>query len=147
MKVKIRRERDGWQFGEDASRHSTYQDAIAAAVAAGHEIDNGGWLKRLLMWNWHGVVIDGFSGWEIERDKAPAYVKLAHKRGSGRVESTALSSLWDDIAEVLFYQRDYTDDGLPTVREGDTYWSGWWFQTIAERDRFIAWHRQQQEIA
>lgn len=27
----------------------------------------------------------------------------------------------------------------PFVREGETYWSGWWFATIAERDRFVKW--------
>ena len=31
------------------------------------------------------------------------------------------------------------DDGIPFVSKGETYWSGWWFKTVAERDRFVAW--------
>ena len=103
--------------------------------------DNGGWLKKVLMWDWHTVCLDGYRGWEIERDGCPAFVRLAHVRGSGEVESHVLCKDWDDVAKGRFYQRDWTDDGIPFVRKGDTYWSGWWFETLAERDRFLEWRK------
>lgn len=136
----------GWYF-ESASmksnRFATYGEAKSAAVAAGHEIDNAGWRHKMLMWNWHSLSFDGYTGWEIEQgERSPAFVKLTHTRGTGDVESSALCNAWDDVAQVDFYSRDWTDDGIPFVREGDTYWSGWWFATIAERDRFLAWYKE-----
>lgn len=111
--------------------------------------DNAGWRMKMLTWDWHRLGFDGYPGWELEptpggiKSHAPTFVKLSHMRGKGDVESSALCTKWDDIAQVRFYQRDWTEDGIPFVREGETYWSGWWFQTIAERDRFVAWHKAQ----
>ena len=65
--------------------------------------------------------------------------KFTSTRQAKEVESSALATKWDDIAEEPFYMRDWTDDGIPFVHEGETYWSGWWFKTVAERDRFVAW--------
>lgn len=145
-KVTIDRDRDGWHFYGEGFKSdpasSTYGDVVRLALSSGHEIDSGGWLKRMLSWNFNHHAIDGYPGWEIEREKSPAFVKLTHTRGDGRVESHALASAWDDLAVVDFYQRDWTEDGIPFVRNGETYWSGWWFATIAERDRFLAWHAE-----
>lgn len=144
MDVKIDRDRDGWYFaaGEMTSKRlASYPEVVRAAIDAGHTVDNAGWRHRMLMWNFNNHALDGYPGWEIERERSPAFVKLEHVRGVGEVESHALAAAWDDIAEVDFYQRDWTDDGLPMVREGETYWSGWWFATVAERDRFVAWHQ------
>lgn len=143
MKVNIdHAARAGWQFHADGLKsvlYDSYPAAKRAAVAAGHEVDNGGWLHRLLMWQFNNHALDGYPEWEIEREKSPAFVRLAHKRGPGAVESHALASAWDDVAEVDFYQRDWTSDALPSVAKGDVYWSGWWFATLAERDRFVKW--------
>jgi hypothetical protein len=27
--------------------------------------DNAGWLKKMLMWDWHEICLDSFPGWEI----------------------------------------------------------------------------------
>lgn len=145
--VRISRDRDGWHYASEDLRSraiATYREAVAEAVASGNEVDNGGWLHRLLVWNFHSHAIDGYPGWEIERDGSPAFVKLTHTRGSGEVESHKIAAEWDDLATVDFYQRDWTDDGIPVVRKDETYWSGWWFATIAERDRFLEWHRKQE---
>lgn len=105
--------------------------------------DNAGWLQKMLMWDFNKHALDGYPGWEIERENSPAFVRLSHVRGKGAVESNALCEAWDDVARARFYQRDWTDDGIPFVREGETYRSGWWFQTLAERDRFVEWLRTQ----
>lgn len=144
MKVRIIYDpREGWRYGSGDDLKSdlfgSYPDAVKAAAASGHEIDNGGWLHRMLMWNFNAHALDGYPGWQREGN-GPAFVKLTHVRGAGPVESHKLAAEWDDIALVDFYQRDWTDDGIPIVNEGGTYWSGWWFATIAERDRFLRWH-------
>ena len=104
---------------------------------------NGGWRKKLLTMDWHEVSLDGYPGWEsesVDGIKTPPFVKLTHTRQAEEVESSTLATKWDDIAEEPFYMRDWTDDGIPFVSKGETYWSGWWFKTVAERDRFVAWH-------
>lgn len=91
------------------------------------------------MMEWHRLSLDKYPGWELESDDCPAFIKLTHVRGEGEVESRELADKWDDEARVHFYQRDWTEDGIPFVHKGETYWSGWWFETIEERDRFLAW--------
>ncbi len=101
-----------------------------------------GWKQKLGTMDWHDVCLDGYPGWEmetVEGKPVPAYVKLTHTRGEGTVESSTLANKWDDIANEPFYTRDWTDDGIPFVHKGGTYWSGWWFKTVAERDRFVVW--------
>jgi len=146
--VRIDRDRDGWHyFNEDGTLKSaaikSYPEAVRRAAADGHKVNNAGWNHRLLSWNWHNHSFDRYPGWEIEKDNVPAFVKLSHKRGgyNSEVESAEISKAWDDIATGDFYQRDWTDDGIPLVREGVTYWSGWWFETISERNRFVEWCR------
>ncbi len=140
MKVSIDHDREGWYYGSEglkSDRQKTYAEIKAQAIADGHEISSGGWMRRMLMWNWHSHSLQGYPGWEIERDDAPAFTRLTHVRGKGGVESHELAVAWDDVALVDFYQRDWTDDGIPFVNKGDGYQSGWWFATIAERDRFL----------
>ena len=149
MKVEINWDRDGWRFSAGSMKSdafTTYPDVVQAALAAGHEIDNAGWKHRLSMWNWNNHALDGYPGWDLDGPEEygrrhPAFVKLTHQRSSGDVESHALAVAWDDVTTADFYQRDWTDDGIPFVREGETYWSGWWFATIAERDRFLKWYQ------
>lgn len=142
VKVKIDHDRDGWHYYNDCLKSipiETYPKAIRLAIADGYEVDNAGWLHLLLSWNFHNHVLDGYPEWEIE-GRNPAFVKLSHKREFGAgVESHQLAVEWDDIATVDFYQRDWTSDGIPFVQDGETYWSGWWFATIDERDRFLSW--------
>jgi hypothetical protein len=104
--------------------------------------DNLGWKQKLLSVDWHDCCLDGYPGWEMETadgKSAPAFVKLTHIRATKDVESSTLANKWDDIANEPFYTRDWTDDGIPFVNKGDTYWSGWWFKTVVERDRFVVW--------
>jgi len=150
MKVRIDRNRDGWRYHNDEGIENglfgTYAKAVNYATAAGYEIDNAGWRHRLLSWNFNNHALDGYPGWEIESERSPAFVRLAHARGVGEVESHRIAAAWDDVAKVDFYQRDWTEDGLPFVGVGDTYWSGWWFATIEERDRFNKWNSERRHL-
>lgn len=152
--VRIDRERDGWHFfSEDpkligdsfakvtSKAFASYPATVSAAREAGHVINNAGWLHKLLSWNWNSHAMDGYPWWEIANDGCPAFVKLSHKRGDSgaEVESLEMCRAWDNLAAGDFYQRDWTDDGIPFCREGEVYWSGWWFETIAERNRFLDW--------
>lgn len=139
---------DEFGLAKTHDRWETYAECVAAARANGHEVDNAGWRRKMLSWNFTSHSLDDYPGWEHEdvsrpdRPK-PAYVRLAHTRGpsGSAVESTTLCQGWDDIAEADFYQRDHTSDGIPWCSEGEVYWSSWWFAKIAERDRFVAWVR------
>ena len=137
---------DGYQvYDMKSERFATYVEAKAGAVAAGHEVDNAGWKHKLLMWNWHSHSLDGYPGWEIAGEEHgrphPAYAKLEHVNKKTK-SSDELCNAWDDIAEVDFYQRDYSYDGSVFVCDGDAYGSGWWFATVAERDRFLRWAKE-----
>jgi hypothetical protein len=142
----------GWYYenaGLKSDRYQSYSEAMRQARSAGHEVDNAGWKHKLLMWNWHSHAMDGYPGWEqatVEYDRpCPAFAKLTHKMGKGDPESSKLCNAWDDVAAVGFYQRDWTDDGIPFVNKDEVYWSGWWFETIAERDRFLAWYEKRKK--
>ena len=152
--VRINCDRRGWYYTEAsdagvtdsvvlAAGIASYPEAVRIARVAGHTLDNAGWNHKLLTWNWHSHSIDRYPGWELDKDDVPAFVKLTHVRGDGDTESAVLANAWDDVAEADFYQRDWTDSGIPFVDKGDTYWSGWWFETAAERDRFVSWHSRQ----
>ena len=47
-------------------------------------------------------------------------------------------AVWaDDNIQGYFAYRDWTGDGLPTVRKGDTYWSGFTFQRLSDAKEFV----------
>jgi len=156
----VYRERAGWFYGWKFSEHfrdnggnelfvgegpfKSYPETIMEARQAGYEVNNLGWKHRLVSANWYNHTIDGYPGWElVPGSKDPAFVKLSHPTDDPTHDPQGLCNKWDDIATVDFYKRDWTEDGIPLLRKGETYWSGWWFETIAERDQFIAWVMQQ----
>jgi hypothetical protein len=90
------------------------------------------------MWNWHAVSLDGYPGWDLPDGRHPAWCRLGHTNKKTK-SSEDLQRAWDDLAKVDFYSRDFSLDGSVFVNEGDRYDSGWWFRTLDERDRFVAW--------
>lgn len=163
MRVAIDHDRKGWYwFPDDTSREApipdrvkskrerTYDAILSSAKEAGHEISNGGWKQKLLMWNWQSVALDGYPGWQLEH-KHPAWCRLEHVNSNtawpnsppgereGTKSSSDVTNAWDDVAEVQFYTRDISYDGYCSVTNGEAYGSVWWFRTAAERDRFLAW--------
>ncbi len=108
--------------------------------ACGAVDDNAGWLKRVLMWNWHWIALDGYPGWDLVgsgSDQHPPFAKLTIRKGSAK-SAREIEIEWDDLATGLFYHRDWTDDGIPFVNDGETYWAGFWFEKTADRDAFVA---------
>lgn len=164
-KVSIDNDRDGWFWyiapdqrdpdwrladKDKSPRAKTYDEILQHATAAGYEINNGGWKQKLLSWNWHGIGFDRYPGWAIEHG-APPWCRIEHvngdtwecgKRASDRSATKSsgdVANAWDDIAETQFYTRDISYDGSCSVMNREPYGSLWWFRTVAERDRFLAW--------
>ena len=100
--------------------------------------DNLGWKKKLLMWDWHEHALKGYPGWQLDSDRHPYFHKFVVVKGKGR-SSHRIASDWDDSATERFYHRDWTSSGLPFVDDGETYWTGFWFESKAERERFVKW--------
>lgn len=101
--------------------------------------DNAGWINKVLMMNWHLLSLDGWPGWDCVvhgEGKAPSFVKLRLCVGK-TPSSTAIDREWDDLAEGLFYSRDWTSTGSPFVRHGEEYSAGFWFEKADDRDRFM----------
>lgn len=164
VKVCIDSDHDGWYYfvrpetyndpiPESAKTRlplgKTFDDIWQLALDNGHEISNAGWKRKLLSWNWYGICLDGYPGWELEGGN-PAWCRLEHVNSNtawngepgehaGTPRSKDLQNFWDDLAKVHFYSRDYSYDGSFSVGNGEKYGSGWWFRTVAERDRFLAW--------
>lgn len=95
------------------------------------------WLKKIPMWDWHPIQLAGYPGWDrIPGDDEPPRVDMSCVYGQG-IQSRDLAVAFDDIAEAAFYYRDFTDDGIPFVREGDVYRSAFWFARFADKERFL----------
>lgn len=99
-----------------------------------------GWKWKYPTAEWHKHSINEYLGWELDGDH-PAFLKLSHVRSVG-VDSREMAEEWDDNTKVHFYYRDWTESGIPLVSKGEVYWSGWWFETLAERDRFVEWTKR-----
>lgn len=95
------------------------------------------WLKMIPMWDWHSVQLADYPGWDRDPgDKQPPRVDVSCVTGRG-VQSRDLAVAFDDIADSAFYYRDFTDDGIPFVRDGDAYRSSFWFARLADKGRFL----------
>ena len=91
------------------------------------------------MWNWHWTSLDGWPGWDIVgegHERHPPFVELTIRNGEDR-PSLDISREWDDLATGLFYNRDWTEDGIPFVRDGEIYRAGFWFEKTSDRDEFV----------
>lgn len=106
-----------------------------AIVTEGAE-DNGGWLKKLLMWDWHDICLKGWPGWELDPStKAPHFTNLTVTHKSSK-SSRDRAIEFDDLSEGRFYYRDWTDSGLPFVEEGEVYRSQFCFEKKADKEKF-----------
>lgn len=162
--VNIDCDRDGWYWyhpraprddrpltdADKSARARTYDEIIEHAKSAGYTVCNGGWKQKLLTWNWSNLSIDRYPGWAIE-EGAPPWCSIRHVNGDtwkdgkrvsdepATKSSGDVANAWDDVAEVQFYTRDLSYDGSFSVCNGEAYGSLWWFRTVAERERFLAW--------
>jgi hypothetical protein len=104
----------------------TLQDGRPKCHRCGAVDSNAGWIKRVLMWNWHWIALDGYPGWDLVgevNDRHPPFVKLAIVKGKDRPAR--------DI------EIEWTSDGIPFVHDGETYHAGFWFEKLADREAFV----------
>ena len=55
----------------------------------------------------------------------------------GQYDSINIAEEFEKTAKGNFYYRDYTEDGLPFVEEGNIYWSEFWFQYKNDAINFV----------
>jgi len=101
--------------------------------------ENWDWNAQLPMWDWHTVSIDMYRngpmpGWDRIGDETP-FVMFEHTDAD---KSRSLAQELDDVVAGLFYYRDWTGSGIPCVGKEETYWSGFWFQKLADAMSFHA---------
>lgn len=140
---------NGWHYTTASANvgcFSSYPATLRAIEAAGLVHDNAGWRHYLLLWNWTHHSCDKFPEWEIGLHCVPHYAETRHHKGKGEKSvDQKLKEEWDDVAQVGFYMRPFTESGIQVVYEGEDYRLGWWFATMAERDRFLAWYKEKYE--
>lgn len=100
-----------------------------------------GWRRKLPfdIWNFIGLTEHHqYVGWDTIEHNSPPFIMLEHIRGSNKddIESTRMAEKFDDICGGLFYQRHWSSSGIPICREGECYWSGWWFQFKDDAEKF-----------
>jgi hypothetical protein len=97
------------------------------------------WNWYLPSWEWHKLGSVDWPGWELNRDldvPEPFSVVFSFIRKGENARSRVIATEWDDLTSSSFYYRDWTVDNLPFVREGEIYWSAFWFQCKDEAVRF-----------
>jgi len=93
------------------------------------------WNKMLRMTDYHKLAIARWPGWDkVDRDEPPT-VKMSCVVGEGE-SSRQIAIRFDDIADGSFYYRDYTQSGIPIVRDGERYGSTFIFQFVSDYEKF-----------
>lgn len=95
------------------------------------------WNRMIQSSDYYKLSLVGWPGWDkLERDEPP-FVMLTHTHGDGK-SSRDLAIEFDDVASMKFWYRDFTDSGIPIVRDGDVYCSMFVFQSIDDMVKFRA---------
>jgi hypothetical protein len=126
---------------------SDLRDALCAECGAScipgqtHLEHNAGWRKKVLMWDWHEIVMDGYPLWDLVEsgnghEKHPPFVRLAIKNKVDK-SSEDITREFDDISMGMFYSRDFSRDGSVSVSDGEYYDAGWWFQKREDAYAFV----------
>lgn len=100
-----------------------------------------GWKKLIGSLEWHNLVSIGWPGWDLDTTKEPHYTYLYSTFGKGK-QSRDYAIQFDDISQGSFWYRDYTENNLPIIRNGDNYSSRFAFQFKADKDKFEEMVRQ-----
>lgn len=95
--------------------------------------DGWDWRAAVPSWTFNRMSCTDYPGWDRVGD-APPFVML--ELGGGDA-SRELASSADDWVRGLFYYRDWTGSGTPSIAAGEMYWAGFWFQNIADAMRFL----------
>lgn len=104
-----------------------------------HLQHNAGWIKKMLVWDWRDLCLDGYPGWDLVESNGirhPPFIRLAIRNKIDK-SSEDIAREFDGLAKGRFYSRDWSRDGSPSVGEGETYDAGWWFQITQDAYDFI----------
>lgn len=101
-------------------------------------VEQWDWNRKLPMWDWYTVLLAGYPEWEKPDGETPASALISVKNDTDK-SSHDLAVEVDDWCKGQFYYRDYTDDGIPFVNEGEVYKSRFWFQFVPDAEEF--WKR------
>jgi hypothetical protein len=95
------------------------------------------WRAALPMWVFHRLQAAGLTSepdWDDDGvSLSPPFVMIGSDGGE---RSRRAATELDDVATGLFYYRDWTNSGTPCVAEGELYFSGFWFQRMADAEAF-----------
>jgi hypothetical protein len=109
------------------------------------------WNRKVPMWDWHSISLNLFRsnhdkkpledgdlgyGWETIDGETPPNVQIAVKQGVGMRTSRDLAVETDDWCKGEFYYRDFTDSGIPVVRDDEVYHAAFWFQFASDKEEF-----------
>lgn len=94
------------------------------------------WNKLIPSWLWHQICLDEYPAWEKEEDGNPAsvFIRVEHPKDKS---SRTIAIEFDDLCHGAFYYRDFTEDGIPFIRDGDVYHARFWFQFKSDADMFL----------
>lgn len=94
------------------------------------------WNRMIPSWDFNSLSIKGYPGWEMTARDKPFFVMQEITKGAGK-SSRQMAIEFDDIANGNFYYRDWTADALPFVEDGETHWTGFWFQNERDARKFV----------
>jgi len=98
-----------------------------------------GWNKKIPSWEFNKQVVKGFEDWETPSSECgipmPKSILLDITDGTDR-SSKDIAIEVDDWCGGMFYYRDFTNDGLPFVDNGEVYRTRFYFQRGADAVEF-----------
>jgi hypothetical protein len=135
--------RPGWWFrvlppaaGGDVSRVAE-GEPVSGIVFEGDPA-RGGWVKRVLMWEWYDLAAGGWPGWDRDPGcHSPCRADLPVIRHQIDRSSLEVASEFDGVAAGAFYHRNHDNVDAVTAA-GHGYSVTFWFARAADRDAFVA---------
>ena len=77
------------------------------------------WGRLIPSSEYHKLVLSKWPGWDTKSGE-PYYVTFPIVKGKNK-SSRDIAIEWDDISKGRFWYRDYTEDSMPFVENGETY--------------------------
>jgi hypothetical protein len=93
------------------------------------------WNKLLSSDEFYKIGFRYFPEWDKVDAEKPYFVKLEIKNGKDK-SSHDVAASFDNIITDEFYYRDWTQNGIPIVSEGEIYNSGFWFKRKEDAIKF-----------
>lgn len=106
-----------------------------------HLEHNGGWKKKVLMWDYSEIQLAGYPEWDLVDPgggwpKHPPCVTLAIKNKVDK-DSYTIAQEFDEVAIGKFYYNERSRDGSCSVAEGEIFDAHFHFQKREDAYAFI----------